>query len=156
MSAAIKLAWAAALAGAAVVLAGCAEGPRPGDPGRPPPVEMRGSRWALVSLGGTTPEAEKPLTVELGADGRAAGFAGVNNFTGSYELQAGSGPRGRIRFGELASTKMAGPEPLMKQERDYLELLARTDSYLAEGGLLELMAAGQPTLRFRELARGTR
>lgn len=153
MSAAIKPCWAVVLAGAAVALAGCAEGPRPGDPGRPPPVEMRGSRWALVSLGGSTPESEKPLTLELAADGRAAGFAGVNNFTASYELQTGGGPRGRIRFGEMASTKMAGAEPLMKQETDYLDLLARSDEYLAEGGLLELLAGGQPTLRFRELSR---
>jgi heat shock protein HslJ len=95
------------------------------------------------------------LEIEFGADGRVSGFAGVNQFNGMYELTPGAANRGGLHIGPLAVTKMAGPENLMKQEATYLEALGRVDGYVAEGGLLELEAGGEPLLRYRTLATAT-
>lgn len=141
--------------GLALLLAavGCQGGgsSKPAASVKPPPVQMSGSRWALFSLGGKSPEGDKAITLELSAGQRASGFAGVNRFMTSYELQPVGPGRGTLRFGDIGSTLMAGPEPLMKQETAFLDLLRKTDGYSAEGGLLELTAGGAPTLRFRQL-----
>lgn len=129
-------------------------GDKPAASVKPPPVQISGSRWALVSLGGKSPEGDKAITLELSAGQRASGFAGVNHYTTSYELNSAGPGRGTLRFGDIGSTRMAGPEPLMKQETAFLDLLRKTDGYSAEGGLLELTAGGAPTLRFRQLGAG--
>lgn len=143
---------ATAIAGVMVMMtSGCdATGAR--GPSGPPPVQLADSRWALVSLGGGVPETEQPITLELAADGRVSGFAGVNRYSGTCELRPGSRARGAVAFSELASTKMAGAEALMKQEAAFLELLRSSDAYVAEGGLLEFSAGGTPTVRFRQLS----
>ncbi len=137
-----------------VCLTGCASsgGPRP-EPPKPPPVELVGSRWALVSLTGMPPRSDEPLLLELQLEGQVSGFAGVNRFSGRYTLPGATLGRGEIRFDQPAATRMAGPETLMDQERRYLDALVSVDAFIAEGGLLELMSAGRPLLRFRQLAR---
>jgi heat shock protein HslJ len=142
--------------GLVMQLAGCAADGTKKVIVRPPPTEVRGGRFALVALGGQPPESDRPLDLTFGADGRVSGFAGVNQFNGPFEMAAAGGNRGTLRFGELASTLMAGPANLMNQEKRYLDALRAVDGYIAEGGLLELTAGGQPVLRYRALGAATR
>lgn len=137
---------------AALLLAGCRSASKPVDPTVPPPIQLAGSRWQLIAIGAAPPQGGKPITLELGADGRASGFAGVNQFSGLYEAQASGPGRGPIRFGELASTRMAGPPELMEQENAFLEALRQAQGYIAEGGMLELGVGRDPLLRFRQLS----
>lgn len=121
-------------------------------PPAPPPTKVIGAKWALVALAGQSPQGEQPITLELGVDGRFAGFAGVNQYFGEFRAEdtgRGSGP---VSFGDIGATRMAGPEPLMSQERRYLELLRQADSFRAEAGLMDLSAGGTPLLRFRKLS----
>lgn len=144
----------AVTSGLIFVMAGCAtsgSGSTAAPPG-PPPERIAGTRWALVSLAGSLPTGDEPLTVEFAADGKASGYSGVNRFFGGYQSAENQPGRGSLRFSELACTKKAGPDPLMKQEAEYLMELQRADAYVAEGGLLEMESAGAPRLRFRKMS----
>ena len=65
-----------------------------------------GVEWRLVSIGGTpagTGANGQPATLRLDdTSGRASGYAGCNQFSGSYTLSGTS-----ISFGPLAMTRMA-------------------------------------------------
>ncbi|MEM1027965.1 MAG: META domain-containing protein [Planctomycetota bacterium] len=107
--------------------------------------------WELTHLDGRRPitaggETVEPLTLDLSDDGRAAGFAGVNRFFGTYE----STPQGELRFAALGSTRMFRAEPpgLMDQEQTYLATLGEIDSYRLQGGKLVLISEGKKRLRF--------
>lgn len=117
----------------------------------PPPEQLLGARWALVSLSGGLPEGDEPLTLEIAADEAATVYGGLNSYRGTVRSTETRPGRGDIRFGEFAGTKRSGPPKLMKQERDYLDALQRVDKFVAEGGLLELESGGYPVLRFRKL-----
>lgn len=139
------------LAALAATHAGCrASAPR----GGPPPVEMRNSQWLLVSLYGEPPVDEARVAMQLDAAGTASGHAGINRFSGPFQMQPLSESTGRIAFGELTSTRMGGPPELMEQETRFLEALQAADSYRAEGGLMELLAGRQPLMRFRQTSAG--
>lgn len=74
---------------------------------------------------------------------RAAGNSGCNSFTGSYELKDGS----RIRFSQMASTKMACMDMTIEQE--FLNILQSADSYWFDGATLVLNRARMaPLARF--------
>lgn len=91
---------------------------------------------AVVSLQG-----ENLPTITLGKE-KARGFSGVNSYSCTVSLsEAGRS----ISFGDIASTKMAGPAELMKQEQQFFELLAKTDSYRLTGPNLTLLN-GETTL----------
>lgn len=138
-----------------VMLAGCASSGAQTVGVRPPPTEVRGGRFALVAIGGQTPEGERRLELTFGSDGRVSGFGGVNQISGPYELTAKGENRGKLRFGAFVTTLMAGPDNLMKQEQQYMDALRVVDGFIAEGGLLELTTGGQPVLRYRALSAAT-
>ncbi len=154
MNARMRCTSAFSLTAVALLGAGCQTTGRQStaEPYQPPPTKVSGTCWVLVSLAGTTPESDQPITLELAADRTLHGFAGVNQYVGSYDLPSGDTGRGRLAVGQVETTKMAGTDALMKQENDYLDLLRRTDSYMASGGLLELSASEVPTLRFRQVS----
>lgn len=92
-----------------------------------------GTRWTLVSM--RTDGAEVPLvdgstiTLSFGDEGHVTGRAGVNRYSGAFTPAA----RGRMSWpGALATTKMAGPPVLMKQEVAYLDALTRTEMMIVE------------------------
>lgn len=80
--------------------------------------------------------------------GRVAGTAGCNQIGGSYTLAGAS-----LTFkANMASTMMACPEPLMKQDKAVGLALTRVAAYRLDGDLLELLdAAGAVQLRFVRL-----
>ena len=73
-----------------------------------------------------------------------AGFSGVNQYRGPYT----AGDDGGLEIGEIASTLMAGPEPLMQAERRYLEALKGCDGWEVSGDTLTLTTGDEATLTF--------
>lgn len=69
-------------------------------------------------------------------DGRAAGHSGCNRFTGSYTLEGK-----RLRFGPVASTRMACDGPRTALERRWFRMLDRTRYFEATHRVLILRDA---------------
>jgi len=103
--------------------------------------------WALVALGDQSDPAGtggKPLTLHLdSAISRASGFAGCNQFSGSYQLGGG-----KLSFGPTMSTKMFC-ESSQQVEDAYLEALSGVSSWELSEGILTLRGDGGSVLRFR-------
>ncbi len=135
--ASIRLVVSGAVVCAALVWAGCGGGASGTDP-----KALEGVEWTLVE--------SSMSSVDLGAAGMTAnfdgekvyGFSGVNQYGGPYTAK----DDGTLEIGELASTMMAGPEPLMRAEQAYLELLASCDGYRVEGDTLTLLTGESETL----------
>ena len=97
--------------------------------------------WVLQSLGqsGNLKPLVKLNNAEVNAlfdsaKGQVGGSGGVNRYTGNYELK---GNKLSIP-GPLAATAMAGPQPLMDQEREYLKLLQNASTYQITDGQLQI------------------
>jgi heat shock protein HslJ len=114
------------------------------------PTSPESADWSLVRYydeeGGAfadVPFAVQP-TLRL-QDGTASGFAGCNDFTGSYELDGSS-----LTFGEEMSVTLTfceGPGQLM--EDSYLAALGQIGSWSIEGQQLQLYDnLGDPSLTF--------
>ena len=109
-------------------------------------VTLAYTEWALVELGGEPvevgPDALVPsLALDL-EESRVSGSGGVNRFAGTLALTGGE-----LRFGQLVTTRMAGPEDAMRLEQAFLEALARVTSYELEGRALTLRADDAPVIR---------
>ena len=90
-------------------------------------------KQAVVSvMTGTT------LTMAFDQDGRVAGSAGCNRFTGSYSQDGEN-----LSFGPAAATRRmcAGPEGIMEQEAQFLKALETVATSRFEGDSLELRTA---------------
>ena len=93
-------------------------------------------------------QAPNNTEISLGFDGkenRYFGKSAVNNYFGAYTLEGEN-----LSFGPAGATMMAGPEPLMKAEQEYLQFLADVKSYKLEGKKLILNATDGKTLTFEE------
>ncbi|MFZ5556009.1 MAG: META domain-containing protein [Pseudomonadota bacterium] len=134
--------WLAALVLATgVPLAGCAT-----DPGKYPDgtrvtsarvAEVADQEWQLAALrvdGQDMPLLEQGRpTFMIGKDLRVAGRATVNRYLGQMKLS----DAGEVSWGPLAGTLMAGPPEAMKQEKTFLDALARTTRmHVGPAGLL--------------------
>lgn len=103
--------------------------------------------WKLVELNGQ-PVAElgrEPYFILQTEDERVYGVGGCNSFGGTYELDEANS---RIRFGHVASTKMACASG-MDVETGFHGVLSGADTYSLEGDHLTL-SQGQaaPLARF--------
>ena len=67
-------------------------------------------------------------------DKRFHGFAGCNNYSGSYTVKSDNG----LELGQAMSTRMACVEG-MEQEQAYLAMLSEVVSYTIEGESLHLL-----------------
>ena len=114
-------------------------------PEPPPPAKLEGTYWKLVDLDGApvvAPDADgggEPHLLLDPNNKRAVGSGGVNRFSGSYT----SDNNGALRFSPLAATKMAGPEPMMKQEDKFFAALSATTGYSLNDQTLELKGEGR-------------
>ena len=110
------------------------------------PVPLEGTAWKLDQITGpnpaTTAGLTRPATLRL-ESGRLSGFAGCNNFSGSYRVE-----NGRLVVGPVASTQMACPEPGASVERAFHQALTGTLQYAIDGNALALTSATGATLRF--------
>jgi heat shock protein HslJ len=103
------------------------------------PVALQGTIWkalaynngkeALVSVA-----AGSEITAEFGADGMLIGNASVNHYSTKYSASDGT----MTIMPDIVTTKMAGPEKLMKQEAAYLAALPQAADYTIEGDELWL------------------
>ena len=116
------------IAASLIALTGCARGH----------AALDGTRWRLAEWTLSSLDAQEfDITAEF-ADGEISGHGGVNSYGGPYTL----GPGSAFSVGQIASTEMAGPEPVMRAEGAYLTLLGQARAYRVEAGRLTLLDAG--------------
>lgn len=107
------------------------------------------SQWRLTELMGKQVDQEGGVSrlpwmrFEM-EGGRVYGFAGCNRFFGTFELTA----ENRIRFSQMAVTKMACPD--MNVETEFLKVMETADSYhLHDQEMVLLRARMVPLAKFR-------
>ena len=109
-------------------------------------VTLAYTEWTLVELDRKTVEiAANELAPSLVLDleeARVTGSGGVNRLTGHFALSGDE-----LRFGPLATTRMAGPESAMQREAALLAALERVTSYALDGRTLTLFAEDQAVVR---------
>lgn len=101
---------------------------------------VTGIDWSLVDSPGGAP------TLLLADANKASGFAGVNRWFGPYERSGTS--QGKLRFGNIGMTMMAGPDDAMKRETRFVAALQSIDSYRVIDGRLELLSKDEVLLTF--------
>lgn len=113
---------------------------------RPVAVTLADTDWQLVDVGGTpvrTQPGERAAYMVL-LDGLLTGGSGCNKLMGDY-----SNPQpGVIRFGRVATTRMACPPELHAQEAALLDAFARADAFRIEDRTLSLLAGQHVLARF--------
>lgn len=109
-------------------------------------VQLAYTEWTLVELGGASVELaddqHRPHLVLDLEESRVAGSGGVNRLMGTFVLS-----EDQLRFGPLATTLMAGPEPAMRREREFLAALEEVTSYELDGRTLTLLAGDDAVAR---------
>ena len=110
------------------------------------PVTLAYTQWTLVELDGepveiAADELAPSLVLDL-EEARVTGSGGVNRLTGHFALTGDE-----LRFGPLATTRMAGPESAMQREGAFLAALERVTSYVLDGRTLTLLADDDPVVR---------
>ena len=109
-------------------------------------VQLAYTEWALVELGGAVvevrPDQRPPQLVLDLEEAHVSGSGGVNRFTGTFALS-----ESELRFGPLATTMMACPEPAMLLERAFLDALGRVTSYSLDERTLTFLAGDQAVAR---------
>jgi len=104
-----------------------------------------GPVWIAEQVGGAALPTEPLVTLQFGADGRAAGKGGCNQYSGPYQTTGDA-----ISFGAMISTKMACDAAIMEREQAYLDMLARVSSYeLRNDAELMLIADDGKRIRLR-------
>jgi len=119
-----------------------------GNPEKTGSMPLLGTTWRLTELNGKTPaETTGKTFAQLVLDGsqnRYSGSSGCNRLTGTIELKDDS-----LTFGAGASTMMACPDPLMKQEQAFTKMLQSVTAYRISGKTLELLAANKTVAKFK-------
>jgi len=132
---------ALALAGGLVTFA--CNSPSADGAAEPAPLTSPVGAWTVVAIEGAPVVADSPAYLEFTTDGRLAGNGSVNRLMASYTLAGDT-----LTLSQVASTMMAGPEPLMQQEQRLTAALARVTSAQVEVGALVLRdAAGAELVR---------
>ena len=109
--------------------------------------DVAGTRWRVETIAGAPAPDASATEFAILPDGRVAGNAGCNRFTG-----AGAFAEGVARIGPLAATRMACAPEMMEQERRMLDALAQTTRYEAGADVLALSdSAGVELMRLRRL-----
>lgn len=110
-----------------------------------PIASLAGQSWTCVTLNGASITATRPPTITFDGVGRVNGFSGVNRFGGSVE----SAEAGELHFGQMMSTKMAGPPEQMAIESSFLDALARADRYVVTDAELIFSAGEKMIVQFK-------
>lgn len=125
-------------AAAILFLTGCTETPQESG-------TLVGPVWVAEQVAGAAFPTIPLVTLQFGADGRAAGKGGCNQYSGPYQVTDNA-----ISFGAMVSTKMACDPLVMDREQAYLDLLARVTSYeLRNNAELLLSADDGKRIRLR-------
>ena len=104
---------------------------------------LDGTSWQVISYNNgkqavTSVLVGSDLTADFGSDGKLAGSAGCNNYSGGYEIDGD-----KITIGPLASTKKFCTDPagVMDQENQFMAALQSAATYKIQGDRLELRTA---------------
>ncbi len=110
------------------------------------PASIIDKNWQLFELNGRKVAAEgRAPSLMLDKDGRTLyGFGGVNRFGGQYTYAAPS-----LQLDPGAMTLMAGPEPVMELETQFLQALMTVNKTVMFEGELQLMRGEKVVARFR-------
>jgi heat shock protein HslJ len=101
--------------------------------------------WILTELNGQPPLPDTAITAEFSEDGKVSGSSGCNNYNTTYEVSGN-----KITFGEQgALTMMACPDPVMEQEKAYLDTLAASATFeIVDDELVLFDADGNEIAKF--------
>jgi len=92
------------------------------------PEGLLNTSWTLVSITTDKGEASLPkqhgITLAIDEQGRISGKSGVNQYFGSFTRV-----KGKISWGQMGSTMMAGPPEKMEAESLYVKSLSQTTAY---------------------------
>ena len=111
---------------------------------------IAGTSWTATGVNNGTGGLEsnaatEAITAEFGPDGTLSGFAGCNNYNGTYALTADD----RSRSPAFRHRRMACEEPAMTVESQYLAALERAAAYELSGDTLRLRdAAGSAQVTY--------
>ena len=102
--------------------------------------------WLLIELEGEPPIPNTQITAEFDEEGRVGGTSGCNSYSTTYTVDGN-----RIKLGEeMIGTLMACPDPVMEQERVYLEALgAAVTSEIVDNELTLFDTDGNPLARYQ-------
>ena len=132
------MAYGKSIAAAMLFLAGCTATPEEG-------ATLVGPVWLAEQVAGAALPTQPQVTLQFGADGRAAGTGGCNQYSGPFQTTGNS-----ISFGAMISTQMACEGAIMEREQAYLDLLGRVSSYeLRNNAELILSAEDGKRIRLR-------
>jgi heat shock protein HslJ len=126
----------------ALLLAGCTGASERAGQGA---ATIVGPVWVAEDIAGVAATGEAPITLQLGADGRASGRGGCNGYGGAYTLAGDA-----LSFGPLAATRMACAPALTDQEQRYFDTLEKVARYaVADDGALLLTTGEGKEIRLR-------
>jgi len=117
---------------AALLIASC----RGAVASQPKPPALEGTAWKLSAIPRTDLVGEVSSTITFDAGGVMGGSDGCNRYRGSWTA---SGATVSLKPGP--STRMACPEPVMKQARAFMGAMASARGYSIDGGQLILLGA---------------
>ncbi|WP_193370989.1 META domain-containing protein [Pelagibius marinus] len=127
---------------AAAGLAACALGPVDTNEAAEPLFDRT---WVAEEMKGLPAAPQVQSSLQVAADGKVSGHTGCNGYFGSVIIDGQA-----MSFGNLGSTRIACPEPVMVQEDRLLSALDGTRGYrLQDDNLLLLDGAGDTLARFR-------
>jgi heat shock protein HslJ/uncharacterized protein YecT (DUF1311 family) len=127
---------------------GMTQAEQPPVPPAPNSAASRGVEWRLVKwvVNGTEKALvpDSSVTVAFDPSGKIAGNASLNRFSGTYRFDLD----GRLEWPRagFSITRMVGPQPLMAQERTFLDSLRRTTQYRVDGQQLVLESLSGATV----------
>jgi heat shock protein HslJ len=105
----------------------------------PQPQSLAGSSWRATGINNgkeavVSVLADTTVTISFAKDGKAAGSAGCNNFTSTYQQSGGA-----LTFTPAAATRRMCVTPgVMEQEHSFLKALESVATMRMEGDSLEL------------------
>ena len=121
--------YRSALVAIALLLSACATTPAP---------RLENQDWQLIAWSLSSERASDFTITARFADGGVSGRSAVNTYRATVAL----GPGNALAVGPMAMTRMAGPEPALRAEKAYLELLGDARSWQVADGRLRLLDAG--------------
>jgi heat shock protein HslJ len=130
--------------GLAVALAGC----RTAGPGNDSGAVLAGTSWVAEDIDGRGVLGDVQSTLVFDAAQRISGRAACNQYFGTVERGQGA----RLLLKPAGTTRMACPDPVMDQERRFLDALATITTYRRERTtLLLLNSEGTTKIRLAPL-----
>ena len=93
---------------------------------------------SMLGQGGRAP------TMTIGTDGRVSGFAGINRYTSSLDVDRLQ--KGDFKLDGIAATRMAGSQEMMDVESKFTQALHEVTGFKLDGGNLNLTRGLDDTL----------